>query len=351
MKKILTSVFALGLVLSLGACGGKKATSSSQQSQSQSQQSSQADPLDTVLEDKESNSWALHGNFLLADGETVNGWNGKDNELYEASKMTAISINQAKAINAELGATLATKDVQYLYKYEGAVLGTNDAGWSDAKFKMNDKLYFANGSYAFKAVKLSYDAEEEVYAEEQWMPHDHDGNTENLTPNVLWTSTNFAEEPDEDGFSWDYNPVAKEAGVYTIVFAQYKAGGTYSYAVGIVKTQAKEGIAFTEIVDWVAEDHTYGLIGSFNEWAADVAMAKDGEAWKAIITVEADAEFKVRADGAWQNAWGAAAVDADASSDKLDLTGDNIKATAAASFEVSISFPNGQAKIVVGEVA
>ena len=342
MKKILTTVFALGLVLSLSACGGKKGGTTTS--------SSAADPLDTVLEDKESNSWALHGQFILADGETVNGWNGKDNELYEASKMTDISVNKAKAIDADLGAKLATKELQYLYKYEGAVLGTNDAGWN-TKLKKGEKLYLGNGSYCFKAVKLSYDAEEEVYAEQQWIPHDHDGNTENLTPNALWTSTNFAEEPDEDGFSWDYNPAAFEAGVYTIVFAQYKAGGTYSYAVGIVKTAAKEGLEQQEIVEWVADDHTYGLIGSFNSWGADVAMAKDGDTWSAHLTLAENDEFKVRADGAWDYAWGAAAVDAEASAASLDLTGGNIKVTVAGDYHVVLTFVDGAAKIVVTAVA
>ena len=41
-----------------------------------------------VREDSEA-TWVMHGNYLLSDGETANGWNGKTNELYEASKMTA----------------------------------------------------------------------------------------------------------------------------------------------------------------------------------------------------------------------------------------------------------------------
>ena len=314
MKKILTTAFALGLVLSLGACG-KSGGGSVKPAD---------DPNDKVLADNESYGWALHGNFRL-DEDTINGWNGKDNELYEASKMTAISINQAKAIDADLGAALAEKDVMYLYKFEGAILGVaiDDVVWK-ANFKMNDKLYKANGTYCFKAVKLSYDAEEEVYAEEQWIPHDHDGNTECLTPDTLWLSPNFAEEPDEDGFSWDYNPVAKAAGVYTIVVAQYKAGGTYSYAIGLVKTAEKEGVEFEKIETWVAEEHTYGLIGSFNEWGADVAMSKlEGElAWRARgVELAAGAELKVRADGKWDYAWGFAALDAEHSVGGLNCLG------------------------------
>ena len=347
MKKILTTAFALGLVLSLGACG-KSGGGSVKPAD---------DPNDKVLADNESYGWALHGNFRL-DENTINGWNGKDNELYEASKMTAISINQAKAIDADLGAALAQKDVMYLYKFEGAILGVaiDDVVWK-ANFKMNDKLYKANGTYCFKAVKLSYDAEEEVYAEEQWIPHDHDGNTECLTPDTLWLSPNFAEEADEDGFSWDYNPVAKAAGVYTIVVAQYKAGGTYSYAMGLVKTADKEGVPFEEVVPeaaWVATEHTYGLIGTFNSWGGDVAMSQVGEqlVWKKTgLELAANAELKVRADGEWDNSWGFAQLDAEHSAEGLSDNGGNIKFANAGTYDIEISFAGENPVIVITEDA
>ena len=340
MKKILTSIFALGIALSLSACFGAKTTSND------SGKGSEGGKTEQVLEDKNSYAWAVHGNHLLAD-ETPNGWNGKDNELYEASKMTAISKEESK----RLGVDLTGKDVKYLYKYEGLILGTNDSGWK-TNFKKDGKMYKANGSYCFKAVKLSYDAEEEVYAEEQWIPHDHDGHTEALTSN-LWVSPTFAEEPDADGFSWDYNPVAMEAGVFTLIVAEYNAAPSATvcnYGIGLVKTGEKEGIAFEEIVEWVAEDHTYGVIGSFNSWGADAAMTQDGQSWKAVVTLEANAEFKVRADGAWDNAWGAAVLDKAASSAHVGGT-DNLVVDAAGSYQVAISFPDGAAKIVVTEVA
>ena len=348
MKKILTTAFALGLVLSLGACakpGGESVKPAD-------------DPNDKVLVDNDSYGWALHGNFRL-DEETINGWNGKDNELYEASKMTAISINQAKALDADLGAALAEKDVMYLYKFEGAILGVaiDDIEWT-ANFKMNDKLYKANGTYCFKAVKLSYDAEEEVYAEEQWIPHDHDGNTECLTPDTLWLSPTFAEEPDEDGFSWDYNPVAKAAGVYTIVVAQYKAGGTYSYAMGLVKTADKEGVAFEEVTPEEpfvpGENHTYGIVGDPTGWAAgaDIAMARDGQnlKWVGEVTVTAGQSFKVRADGSWDHNWGFAAVDTEHSVGGLTGNNDGNIVAPAGTYEVSISFVGEVATILVQDV-
>ena len=345
MKKILTTAFALGLVLSLGACGSK--------SGEKTEPKPSDDPNDKVLVDKESYGWALHGNFML-DEETENGWNGKDNELYEASAMTAISVNQAKAIDADLGAALAQKDLMYLYKYEGAILGVAIEGveWK-ANFKMGEDLYRANGSYCFKAVKLSYDAEEEVYAEEQWIPHDHDGNTECLTPDTLWLSPNFAEEPDEDGFSWDYNPVAKEAGVYTIVVAQYKAGGTYTYAIGLVKTAEKEGVPFEKIVSFVPSEHTFGIVGDPTGWAngADIAMTlTDGAYVGEVTTTAANQTIKVRADGVWDNNWGFSALDAEHSLAGLTGNADgNIILPAVGTYVVRLTFSGETGTLTVNE--
>ena len=49
----------------------------------------------------------------------------------------------------------------------------------------------------------------------------------------------------------------------------------------------------------VLAEHTWGVIGSFNEWAADVEMTINGNSATATITVDAGAKFKVRADANW----------------------------------------------------
>ena len=54
-------------------------------------------------------------------------------------------------------------------------------------------------------------------------------------------------------------------------------------------------------------DHTWGVIGSFNGWAADEAMTISGNTATATIEIlaeDADKKFKVRADGAWDNNYG-----------------------------------------------
>ena len=55
------------------------------------------------------------------------------------------------------------------------------------------------------------------------------------------------------------------------------------------------------------ESGTAGLAGGFagSDWGTDVAMEADGEnVWKGEAELKAGDEFKVRADGAWDNSWG-----------------------------------------------
>ena len=57
----------------------------------------------------------------------------------------------------------------------------------------------------------------------------------------------------------------------------------------------------------VLGDHTWGVIGSFNGWAEDVAMVVSGNTATATIEIvaeDADKKFKVRADGSWDNNYG-----------------------------------------------
>jgi hypothetical protein len=334
-NKILTCIFATGLVLGLAACGGKSAGGNE----------------DKVLEDTENAAWVLHGNFELSDG-TVNGWNGKDNELYEASKMTAISIKEAKAISASVGEKLAAKKVKYLYKYEGARFGHNDAGWSGKFLDAERNLFQANGSYAFKAAKVSYDAEEEVYAEQTWMPDPKVSYAESLDGNIFfprWTET-F----DEDGFSWAQdNFVRSGAGVYTVIVAQYDNAPAYpdspNYGFAIVKTGDVEGgQEYVPLEKFVPGDHTYGVIGLNGDWSADIAMVRDGEnlKWTKEVTAEAATNFKVRADGAWDYSWGFASVSSESTYEFTNADG-NI-GVAAGTFTVEITFDgvNGTIKLL-----
>lgn len=337
-RKFLTCIFTGALMLTMVACGNK-------------QQGNKAE--EKVLEDTERAAWCLHGNFILADGTTQNGWNGKDKALYEASKMTAISIKEARELDAKVGEALASKKVKYLYKYEGAVLGTNDAGWT-AKFLDEKKdLYQANGSYVFKATALTYDAEEEVYSEDQWIPDPKVSYAESLDGNVFFPT--WSEAYDEDGFSWAENNVLRSgAGVYTIIVAQYDVAVSPTqpnFGVAAIRTAEKEGIAYEKLTKYVPADHTYGIVGLGNVWDSDnYAMVREGETltWAVDIAVAADTQFKIRADAKWDNSWGYSSVDLKASTDKVSNADGNI-GIKAGNYNVKVTFAGPNATIVITE--
>lgn len=337
-KKLLTGLFAFGLLLGTAACG------------------QQAGPdYSKVLEDIDSAAWALHGNFMLADG-TVNSWNGKDNELYEKSFMTATSIDAVSKLDAELGKALKARKVKYLYMYEGAQFGLNDAGWK-ADFHDATDPYKANGSYVFKAVKLDKVVDEDdetvyVYSENQWIHDPKTAYTEALTSSIFMPP--WQEAADEWGLSWASNLVVTGgAGKYTVVAAQFEAEeGKPQYGLAAIRTEeATGGYEYEKVEEFVPSEHTYGVIGSFegSGWGTDVAMEKQAEAdvWAATVTLAEGDEFKIRADGAWDISWGFAALDAEDSEDCFTDNGGNIKTSRAGTFGVLLGFTEEAEPVIV----
>ena len=304
MKKLLVVLLAVAMVLSLAACGGSTPAET---------------PADTTttaaapLADAGHDAWVAHGQFLLADG-TENSWNGKDSALYEASALTAISLEDVKAIDEGLYTTLSGKDVKYLYTID-LIFGTNDAGWTSNFLNTEGKLFRANGSYCFKIAQcvVDKDGENTVYAEDQWISDPKTAYVEALTPETVFYPT-WQEEKDENGFSWADNPVVTGgSGLYTLVIAQYSnasAPDAPGYGVALILKEAKDGIPYEEVVEYVPGDHTYGIIGSFvgSEWGADgAAMESAGDnVWTGEVELKAGDEFKVRADGDWTYSWGTA---------------------------------------------
>ena len=309
MKKLLVVLLAAVLVFSFAAC------------------TKPAEPL----ADTDHELWVAHGQFLLADG-TKNDWNGKDASLYEKSALKAIALEDVKAINADLYTALSGKEIKYLYTVD-LIFGTNDAGWA-SNFLKDGVLYKANGSYCFKIAQCTseVDGETKVYSEAQWISDPKTANVESLTPATVFYPV-WQEAADEYGFTWASNPVViGGAGLYTLVIAQYKnasAAGQPGFGVGLVLKEAKEGIAYEEIKTFVPADHTYGIVGSFaaSNWGegADIAMTADGDKWVGEVELKAGEEFKVRADGAWDNSWGAA-------------DGSNFKAEADGTYVVTLTF-------------
>ena len=316
MKKFLALILAVLMIASLAACGSKPAA---------------------PLADESHAAWVAHGQYLLADG-TENSWNGKDSALYEASSLTAISLDDVKAINADLYNALSGKDVKYLYTID-LLFDTNDAGWT-TDCLIGGKLYRANGSYAFKIAQctVDVDGDNKVYAEDQWISDPKTAHAESLTPATMFMPV-WQEEADENGFSWSSNPVViGGAGLYTLVIAQYNNPSSpeqAGFGIGLVLKEAKEGIEYEEILEWIAADHTYGIIGGFNDWGGDVAMTDNGDgSWTGEVDLTAGTEFKVRADGAWDYSWGAA-------------DGNNLVADADGTYVVTITFDGADGTVSV----
>ena len=337
-KKLLSLIALAGLFVGAGCSFNNNSTNNA---------SSPAEKYSSTVLANTENTYVLHGQHMV--GDLVNGWNGKSEDLYKATTMTATSFAGISEISTEVADLLLTKDVKYLYTIE-ATFGVNDANWGDGSpFAMIDgKRYQVNGSYAFKVTEVSYDAEDEVYAELKWLPDPHKYHVESLTADTLFMPR-WTEEVDENGFSWGNNPVCiGGAGTYKVIFAEYNTVSTSEnagYGVALVKTA--EGVAATENVQidytepepapepeaWVAADHTYGLIGTFNSWGGDVAMTENNGVWSAEYTFEANAKFKVRADGAWDVSWGAEAVVEPAA---MKGTGDIVVAEAG-TYNITIS--------------
>ena len=336
-KKILTGLLFVGLVAGLAGCSDNFS--------------------DTVLKDNDSAGWVLHGQVLLAD-DTPNGWNGKESSLYVKSKLEATSIKAVSEINVDVARKLNGKNVKYLYKYEGAKLGVSDAGWR-ARYHVGDKFYNCNGSYVFKAAKCSYDAEDDVWAESQWIHDPKTAHAEALTDNIFMPT--WQQTLDEYGFSWASNLVVTggAAGTYTIIVAQYdvvQSATVPGYGIAAIKTAdgtAVDQIAEEETFD--ASAHTYGVIGGFagSGWATDVALTGTGP-YTASVTLAENDEFKIRADGEWTLNWGWSNVDYDAMPEGAfaEADGGNIKCAIAGTYTVTVSFSRlGVAKISLAKAA
>lgn len=302
-----------------------------------------------VLEDAE-HMWVIHGDNAFAetvDGDVVaNGWNGKSADLYEASAMEAVSMKDVKDASEDIFAAIGSKAVKYAYMKEHVAFGLNEAGWTVNAMRGGNKVT-CDGTFAFKVSKITTSEDELVgksYAEDVWMPSPEAGAVESLTPSVLFMPPH-SQTADENGFDHNSNPVViGGAGIYTVIAVEYANPTDFQYGIGLVKVAAsgEEGAPYSAAAavaptpaGWVPTDHTYGVIGGFNDWAADVAMTTtDNKVWTATVTLTADTELKVRADGAWTDSWGLGGYN-----------GGNF-AVAAGTHTVSIDFTNNPTVIV-----
>lgn len=97
-------------------------------------------------------------------------------------------------------------------------------------------------------------------------------------------------------------------GVFVKLVSKNEADGKWLASINGAEVEIPEEKPVEEPV-MVLGDHTWGVIGSFNSWSEDAAMTISGNTATATITVDANAEFKVRADGGWDHDYGFAATE------------------------------------------
>ncbi len=101
----------------------------------------------------------------------------------------------------------------------------------------------------------------------------------------------------------DLNVTLKAEGTF-VVLTEKDASGKWLASIDGAEVEVPEPEPEKPAPSMNLADHTWGVIGSFNEWSADVAMTiTDGWA-VATFDVAENAEFKVRADGAWTDSYG-----------------------------------------------
>lgn len=287
-----------------------------------------ADPLHT---------WHVAGNneVYVGDAWTANAWDCTD-----SNKMTAVNLAAINDIDADLAATLATKEVKYLYTTE-VRLGVTAANW-EAKAMIDGKLHVQDGSYAIKAIQGSFDEEDEVYIQDLWLPDPHKAHAESLTPETLFMPV-WTEAKDQNGFSWSDNPVCiGEGGVYTLVVAQYtniSAADAPGFGFALVlKEAAEEALPHTEYVAPAVD--SYGVIGSFadNNWSSDKLDLVAGADGKHVgsLALDAGVQFKVRMNDEWTTSYGYADLENAADLEGVFAdNGGNIECLVAGEYTIS----------------
>ena len=286
MKKLF-GVLALSMAcMSLAACGNKAAPVD----------------MDKVWETNVYEQICAFGsNAVTVDGVDVeNDWAVK-----EFNVMTAISLNELKEISPSAEKIVEKRSLHGLYKFEGLVLGTRDPGWrANYKDKTTGEVKSKKGSYAFKACGVDKNEDQE------WVKTCHfsspESHGENLTPDTFFLTDNMTDVM-VDGFDHDSNPVAYEAGQYTLIVALYKKGVgnmNITCGLGLVKTAER-----TPVDDPEVPVTSMTLAGDFNSWG-DLAMEKAADGtFTAELTAAAAGGFKVKINGAWDFSLGASALE------------------------------------------
>ena len=345
MKKLFKTALIGIASLLLVACGGKKEDGGKSEDKSEEES---VEPC-TVHEDGYT-GWFLTGPDVI----TVDGVHASENKGAEwdfggdSFELQASTVEAVKALDATLGETLEAKGelVKGVYMLEKVGMGLEHGGWS-ARFKDEEGIKIANCSFVAKIIKTKYNAEDDVWATQQWTPDPKTAHVENLGNYFCPT---WQEEADEDGFAWDQNPVVTGgAGIYTVVFVEYaqsSSADNFGFGTAFIKTEAKEG----EEYELEPKEHTYGLVGTINGWGndgADIAMtvSEDGETAVATYDFPADSEWKVRLDSDWATSYGWDNLKEAPENAFADPGNGNIKTAIAGNYKVTLTIASGDINI------
>lgn len=320
-KNLLTSLLVLGCTFVMAACGSKSNSSSSS----------------SGSEEQPTTAYTVAGVFCSNDGENAVDW-----KYTEQGAMEESSVDAVKELDATVGAALeAREDVLEVYVYEGALIGCTEVGYANwtAKALVDGSVVEFDGGYCVKAIQCDYDEEDGKWLSSQWIPDPHTACVENLSSSTLFVPT-WTEAADENGFSWSDNTVCiGGAGEYTIVVAVYDVSvdetnpTQYNYGMALIKTESKE-----EYKPEAITEHTFGIIGSMNSWASDVAQLSKESDGVYSVTYEfaAGDTWKVRADGAWAKSWGYSDISSPETANYAAEEG-NIKISVAGSYKVTLT--------------
>ncbi|MEE0864934.1 MAG: starch-binding protein [Alistipes sp.] len=157
-----------------------------------------------------------------------------------------------------------------------------------------------------------------------------------ITTNIIFNNNNNGEQ------TQDITGVVLNRDYYYIIPAEAKNGKFMAYEMGTEPVEP----SFP-----VLTEHSWGVVGTFNGWAGDVAMEiVDGVATATIEFADTDNEkkFKVRADSAWANNFGYSATDeaplapVDGTEFAATFNGSDIVVEAAGKYEVALRIENEQ---------
>ena len=291
----------------------------------------------------------IQGFVLAGPSQTSVGENALDWSYKETSALHAASLNDVKAVSESLANELSTKNLKGLYILGDVRVGKEKANYDKYGYKPDGTLVKADGALTIKMCQYSYDEETEETSISTWMPSP-EAYCMSLTPDTYQEQIH-SEVKDINGL--DHNSdviVLGGSAVYTAVVAHFGEqvaahdGKMVRYGLGLVKTgelDIEEKLAAEPYTPTMTTIESLGIMGSFNGWTEEVALVKNASGvYEGSITVEANAEFKVRANGDWIGFdWGYGALTTQpAVTDFVDASG-NIKALKAGTVNISIKVP------------